>query len=503
MQLGAHSELKHQLDDDQRDIAIVCAPGMGLTTLLADVKLMTNKAVVYVRPALIVDFWNREYKERETNKRFVIHAAALSSLFQNGLLHGTLTEADFFKSNLRLGLTNYGFDTRRGALVVIDDFDEMPLDLARIVLNELKAIDDQRSQPGFEVFNGVRFIIGGSIDFFEIYGNANPSGVSPATNFCKCPSHTLLLSAQESLDAVTNHHRNLRKVQRQMVVEWCGGHFHYLMEFSKWIEGITEVAPDITLQEMMTQLVEMIKENERIPLFRYCHDAWQKVAGDSSALTLLATMVSAGRVRDSTGLGRKLANLGLVIERAGQKGMFYPTNRFVELFLRQRLAEIQQVLPMEENVLTALPSLNAEAAQLVREIENRLRIFIGDKLYGKYRSDWAVAGFTDVVSSDGASLLEKVNERQAQAQTEVFQPAGMNDPYLSFLDLGDLVPIVTKRTDVFKGQYAEFASELPHIVNELNYYRRRVAHNRTITMEQVNALDNLWQQLQNLMSKPG
>ena len=82
--------------------------------------------------------------------------------------------------------------------VFIDDFDELPDDLALVICKELKGLDDSRSLEQFEALRPVRFIMGGAIDFQHLYSGKVPSGVSPATNFSKYRPADFLLSDDEA-----------------------------------------------------------------------------------------------------------------------------------------------------------------------------------------------------------------------------------------------------------------------------------------------------------------
>ena len=147
---------------------------------------------------------------------------------QSGLLPIDMEDADLYKTNLVkvLGETPGGFSEERPIFVVIDQFHRVPMDLALIVCNELRAIDDLRQQDRGRPLRGIRFVIGGAIDLVRIYGDRVPAGVSPGTNFCKYRPYNLLLSAQETSDLLDADFPSLSKLSPSMyefVYDCTGG----------------------------------------------------------------------------------------------------------------------------------------------------------------------------------------------------------------------------------------------------------------------------------------
>ena len=104
----------------------------------------------------------------------------------------------------------------------------------------------------------------------------------------------------------------------------------------------------------------------------------------------------------------------------------------------------------------------------------------------------------DVTLDTNESILSKVEDRQETESDSIFAPPGVNDPLVSYLDFGDLATLIEKNKAIFP---PKFASQMPDFLRELNFYRRRVAHSRPITNDQINTVENRWEAMKKLMMK--
>jgi hypothetical protein len=177
MELRVHNELRKRIAE-KRDIALIAAPGMGLSSLLQTLADIDRSSIAWLEVDTLKRFWEIEYEARLRNRRFVIHAATLSALIQAGCLAADVEEQDLFKTNIPAFLQNRGFDRDTPVFIIIDGFDKLPDDLALMVCNEVKRLDDMRGRPGYEQLKSVRFVIGGSISFPRLFAGEMPTGVS-------------------------------------------------------------------------------------------------------------------------------------------------------------------------------------------------------------------------------------------------------------------------------------------------------------------------------------
>lgn len=498
MEFRVHRNLRSQIKEERRDIALISAPGMGLTTLLRSLAEVDGLPVTWLDVNTIMQLWDTEYCGRTKNRRYVIHAAVIRALSKAKRVCAVSDEV-LFRTSLPsfLGDVSSGFDSRREAMIVIDEFDALPKDLALLICKELKSIADQQHQA----LRALRFIVGGAVDFNDLFAGELLSGGSPATNFLKYRPYQFLLTPPESValletsfPRVTQLHPSVMK----FVIDWCGGYMHYLMEFAKWILEQAHEISNVTPHSLMAALQNCIADQDRMSLFKYCDAAWSSIAEETTFLSLLTVSTSAGYVHEQGGIGRRLAKSGLLIEKPGTSNVFYLPNRLVELYIRQRLAEKGRVLPIAESALWVVPSLNVHAYQLFAEIENRLRNYIADKLFSHYKSGWIENGFKHVVGADGSALYDKTTARYEQEQRSIYATPDIIDPLLTALDFPDLGSIVTNNTSVFS---ADFIARLPIFLDELNYHRRRIAHSRPITPGQIDALEGRWRILQTMMAQ--
>lgn len=502
MEFRVHRKLRERIKSESRDIAFIAAPGMGLSTLLKDIADVSKSPVAWLDIETIKHYWEIEYKQRSRNKRFVIHAAAARSLIQAQLLVTDMTNEELFQTSLHRVLEEEAnfFDTQAPKLIVIDDFDHLPDDLALIVCNELKVLDDRHSPSQFRSQKSIRFVIGGAIDFLSLFGKAH-SGVSPATNFYKFHPYDLLLSSDEVTSLLEGTFSELTELPssiRQLIIEWSNGYLHYVLGFARWILNERHHFESLSIRALVTRLKYIVEEQNRIPLFSYCYSAWDSIQARQELLDLLAVAVSAGYVSDSSAKGRELTNLGLLLAKPTNPYVFYPANRLIELFCRQRLAECGKVLPIESSAVWTFSDLNIRAYSLIFEIENRLRCFVGDKLFAKHGFEWIEHGLEGIKSDDGRYVLEKTKQRQKWDRRSIYGKPGAIDPFLTFLDFPDLGLIVSHNDDVFS---EELITQLPSFLGELVYHRRRIAHNRAVTLDQIESLKSRWQIIQKMMAR--
>lgn len=503
MEFRVHKKLRQSISNENRDIALISAPGMGLSTLLKGLHDTTNAKLIWLDTSTILSYWEREYKSRQSNRRYVIHAATIRALIQSNHLNCAISDEDIFKSNLLNILKeqpdNINIDEER--IILIDNFELLPDDLAKLICDELKRISDKRFDPGYEPLRYIRFLIAGAINFYQLYGESTP-GVSPATNFYKLYRYKMLLSSKEVIELVSSEFPGLSDYPNilDFISNWSGGYLYYVIEFARWILEQHEYLNSMSVQSIISHLIEEIEEQNKISLFRYCYKAWNYLQDlhSEKILSLLERTISSGYLRDTSMESRKLADIGIVIEIPGTSNAYRPSNKLIELFFRQRLFEQGRLLPVRLSTDCTDYSQNTEAYQLIFEIENRLRNFIGDRLFTEYGNSWYTAGFHEIRSAGGSMLSNQISERREQDRESIYSSPDILDPELAFLDFPDLSTIIQANSNLFP---RTLATELPSFLNELNYYRRRVAHNRYVTTVQVNSLKRRWEIIQKMMIK--
>ena len=505
MEFKVHKKLGEVIKGDQRDIALITAPGMGLSTLLNDLPKSQDIPVAFIDSNRLLAIWNDEYKNRSKNKRFVIHAATIESLIQYEIVTTDIPNiSDIFRTNLKKFLSEFASSNGTNILdrffVVIDDFDELPDDLEKIVLDELKTLSNSRENTlGYEMFNAMRFIIGGCIDFQSLYLE-HITGVSPATQFCKHYPEEFLLSRSETESFIRQEYSELIKLPYalDLIFYWSNGYLFYVEELAKWFSSEFFDDPKMKLEMMVAKFKHMIEEDDLLPVESYCRKAWEEFKDDKSTLDVLYTAIKSGVVVDHTGQARRLMKAGLLLETRShaQKNVFVIPNFVVEMYLRQRLAELGRLLPLSEIMFFGRNGNNIRAYELLLNIENRIRNFIGDNFFEKEKANWKK--LLDVTLDTNESILSKVEDRQETESDSIFAPPGVNDPLVSYLDFGDLATLIEKNKAIFP---PKFASQMPDFLRELNFYRRRVAHSRPITNDQINTVENRWEAMKKLMMK--
>lgn len=110
MKFRAHRKLWERIKAEQRDIAFITAPGMGLSTLLRNLGDLGNLPVAWLDTEVVKRYWEIEYKGRSRNRRFVIHASTISALIESKCLIANTTEEELFHTNLSAFLQDKGQD---------------------------------------------------------------------------------------------------------------------------------------------------------------------------------------------------------------------------------------------------------------------------------------------------------------------------------------------------------------------------------------------------------
>ncbi len=499
MKFRVHQKLQENIVGEQRDIALITAPGMGLSTLLQGISENNKIAVVYVKPDILQGFWEDEFKNRSYNNKFVIHTATIDALMQHGFIN---TAVDVKRTNLKKFLTEYCLpnNSAEKIYIVIDDFDELTEDLERVVLDELKAISDQKENlEGYEVFNSLRFVIGGCIDFHGLYPES-AFGVSPATQFCKHYPDDFLLSFDEVDNFIKDQYPEIIKLQyaTSLIAEWSDGYLYYVEHLAKWISDQMQDNPSPSFEFLAQRLQDAIEESKQIPLLKYCHKAWNQVKSIDEIRLILHRAVKAPFIRETSSRAKYLMRLGLLLEMhsQAQKNVYRVANRIVGMFLRQRLTELGLVLPVSESPIWGLKDQSVKAFSLLLEIENLLRNYIGDTLFERNNIKWVDS--LDIKLEDGSNIKQKVEERRQEDLESIYAASDRLDPTLSYLDFSDLAVLIKNNAQDFPGEFAEKA---PGFLRELNYHRRRIAHSRAMTIEQIADVDSRWKQMKKMMMK--
>ena len=490
-----------ELRSDDRDLALAVLPGMGLDEFLF--QLANSYRCVTVPATLVQEYWTLEYGTRGKNTRFVLHAAIIRSLANAGFCSPNIVDEEIFRTNLDKFLSSCEMPIDRSGdeqlFIVLTPLDSLSPELMKLVCDEIKSLRDNIDR--FPSLSWLRFVIAGSIDFEKMYNVSTSTGVSPATNFRKYYSRDFILSdAEASLVAEgVRGFVSLSAPVKQMIIEWSGGHLHYLREFANWVTDISATVDEMTSQSIIRALQGTIQEGNRVPLLTHCYSAWELVRSDAVTCETLRALASAGYVRDSAAAMSRLVELGLVL-RDTRRGVFYFTNSIIELFFRQRLAELGRLLPVKESTIWCVPAINAVGYRLILEIESHVRTYIGDQLFDAFKASWEEQGLQQVENGDSKSVLDEARKRQRQAQNSAYYDSDAADNLLMYLDFSDLSLIVQQNKDVFARNGSEqLRSLLPQFMEEVNFHRRTIAHNRPISYQKIRVLEDRWNAIQKLM----
>ncbi|MBN8657661.1 MAG: hypothetical protein J0M11_18155 [Anaerolineae bacterium] len=499
MEFRVHKKLNDNIRSEQRDIALITAPGMGLSTLLNGIADNQNR-VAFINIESLQVLWNEDFKHRGYNKKYVIHAATIEALIKNSIIQADI---DPKRTNLKKFLIDQNSLIKAERIyIIIDNFDELDDDLEKAILDELKVISDQKENiEEYFVFNSLRFVIGGCVDFNGLYPEGD-SGISPATQFCKHYPDDFLLSKIEIDDFLKAKYPEIMRFQfvLPLIYEWTNGYLHYVEYLTKWILEQIKDNPSISFESLVLRFQEVIEENKQIPLLKYCRKAWDQIKTNPEHKQILQNAIKSPFIRELSSSVRILMKYGVLLEKhsRGQKYIYHVPNHIVRMYLRQRFAELKLVLPVGESPIWWVMEYNLKAYSLLFEIENTMRNYIGDVLFdksNKNRCNWK--DYLDI-EFDGKNIKKHAEERRQKDNENYVAVSGGTDPILGFLDFADLAYIVKFYKEDFP---TEFAEKSPIFLHELNYNRRRIAHNRPMTLELITNLESRWKQMKNMMHK--
>jgi hypothetical protein len=506
MKLKIEEKLLERIKLENRSVALVTLPGMGLSTILHSMCVQNIGLFLELKLELIISLWEREYKQRTSNKRFVLHAAIISVIKQHFSLNSP-SESDLYKTNLpNFFNTESLLSVYDPIYIVIDDFQSLPYDLAVIILDEIKRLDDHRDDATNGSIKSVKFLIGGAFDFQILYKDRKRED-SPATNFSKHRPYEFFLTEIEIKEYIEENCRNFRTDEVQFVTEWTNGYLHYVISFCDWIQSQKkDYGSNCSIQQLILKLRESLEEGEAKNLFSYCCSGWKKFKDDEDALLLLGKATSAGYVSTTSDKAKELTCLGLLMQKQSQPDMYHFPNQIIELFVRQKLAEKNKVLPIGESACWIVKGQNIKAYTQLLEIENRLRNFIGDVIYkscGCVMVDEVVEKIKDSLNQNdpehkrGTKWKDDVAYKKNSEARSPFSSGDTFDSILTYLDFADLGDIISVTERNFS---TNFVSMLPTFLEELNYIRRRIAHNRPITETQLGDMISRWVKIQRMMS---
>lgn len=507
MKLKIEETLLERIYGESRSFALLTLPGMGLSTILRSMCEEKNGLFLYLRPETLVDLWEKEYSGRPKNRRFVLHGAIISTIRDRFSLND-LTDAEIFKTNLTAFFKAKNFLSEYEHIyIVIDDFQCLPPDLAVIILDETKSLDDQRDDTAYQSIRAVKFLIGGAFNIHVLYKEIANKDVSPATNFSKIRPHEFLLDDSEIMNMIEENYKSLTPDESKLIIEWTRGYLHYVLSFCNWMEAQkTYFGRDCSLQKLLIKLKEALEDNELNGIFSYCYKGWKKYKEDEEALLLLGKAASAGYISSTSRKAKELACAGLIMPQKGQSDIFYFPNHLVELFIRQKLADKRKSLSIGDSASWVIQDQNIKAYAYLLEIENRLRNFIGDIMFrncGCESVDDVINQIKDSLNQadpehkKGTNWKSGITSRKTSEELSPFSSGDTFDSILTFLDFADLGEIVTVTEKHFN---AKLVSMLPTFLDELNFIRRRIAHNRPITETQLGDMVSRWKKIQRMMS---
>ncbi len=504
MNFRLSQKIVEQIDNEFRSIALLAMPGMGLTSLITSITNLDPMRYVEVKPELLIQLWNEEYGKRDRNKRYVVHAAAIIAMMEKYSI-SNLTKAEIFLLNLpKFSNTNeYGFSGEK-LYIVIDGFEKLPDELAVIILDETKYLDDHRDDETLRNLRGLRFLIGGAINFNMLYQQKSKKSVSPATNFSKHRPYEFLLTEDETQSFLAQNFNKLSQDDISFIIEFTRGYIHYSYELGNWIENQKKERPRITLPALTWDLKECIKDSEPKRLLKYCAQAWKKYQKDSEAISFLSKVASCGIASSESALAVEMHLSGLLIPTTANVGVYQFSNRIVELYIRQKLFDIDKGLSIDESPSWVVSGFNINAYARLLEIENRMRTYIADTLVVAMKCSsvndlgTTIAQRFTVNGIDGKGWWDGINSRENGEKKSMHYSSDSFDSIISYLDFSDLGIIVENFRDVFSKELTE---TIPVFMSELNFIRRRIAHNRPISNLQLTDLTSRWDKIQRLLQK--
>ncbi len=498
-----YSQVKNYILSGRKSIAMSVVPGMGLTTMLSNLALdIEEKTLVRIEVTDILDIWNNINANPEEG-RYLLHLATIKVLQKvMSEIQNSTTQNNSSNLVTYLDETRFSYDT----YVMIDEFEKLPDDVAVIILDEIKFFEDNRSQEAYKSLKKIHYIIGGYIDFGSLYRGRYRRGVSSATNFEKYNPSEFLLSSVETTKFLGTYFPDIERdrLLSLFVQEWCGGYLHYIMEMSKWI--LSEISSNgySSIQHLMLKLKKIIEANREIPLFKYCNQGWSQFTNDKASVNLLAIAISSGYVICSGYEARSLARQGYLIQRDfNVEDEFFIPNKIIELFVRQRLAELELVMPLDEGGVWVLRELNMQAYSLLVEMENQLRSYIGDKLVYSLNS-YSIEDVFDqlleeVEDDQKRRVIEKIKRKAywRMHEEDLVMNTLIKDCILSYLDFSDLGEILILKKDIFPNKLSELLS---NAIARVTFFRNRIAHNRPLSKSQIDILREEWCNMQKIMA---
>ncbi len=286
----------------------------------------------------------------------------------------------------------------------------------------------------------------------------------------------------------------------EMIEEWSSGYLFYIEELTKWVVIQMEEDPRASFEILISRLRTVIEENDVIPIFKYCFAAWNLIKANKQLLDILYRAAKIGMVIDASQNANQLMKMGLLLEfdPRSQPDLYRIPNKIIEMFIRQRFAELGMLLPIRESMIWGVEKQNLRAYSILLDIENHLRNYIGDTLFGANKTKWIKS--LDIKSDDGSNILGKLEKRKKEDIESIYSTSGTSDPLLSYLDFGDLATFIETHKANFP---KEFSDKAPNFLKELNYHRRRIAHSRPMTIEQIKSVEITWKQIQKMMAKKG
>ncbi len=503
MNLQIYTRIKEYILSGRKSIAMSVLPGMGLSTMLSNLALeIENKTFARVEVDDIFNIWNKVENYPE-ERRYLLHLATINAL-QKVIFSIEKSKIPDEALNLVefLNAIDFSYDT----YLIIEGFEKLPDEMAIVILDEIKFFEDNKSQEDYRALKNIHYIIGGYIDFGSIYKGKIRQGVSSATNFEKyCPSE-FLLSIDETNNFLLEYYPDIQANLefRSFIYEWCGGYLHYILELSKWIFGETRSGAQLSTHHLMLRLKKIIEEDREIPLLKYCNQDWKSISRDRSSLDLLVTAISAGYVICNSHEARSLVKCGLLIQKDFNiEDELSVPNKIVEMFIRQRLAEFELVMPLGEGGIWVVKGLNTRAYSLLVEMENQLRNYIGDKLVYSLNS-FSITDIFDhlldeIDDPEKTKTIERIKNKALgrMKEEDLIMHTIIKDCILSYLDFSELSHLLSAKEDIFPPRLSELLSKA---ITRVSYFRNRIAHNRPITKSQVDMLQEEWHNMQKVMA---
>lgn len=373
-------------------------------------------------------------------------------------------------------LVNLGINSPFSTIIAVDNFHKLPISSQKEFLVTSRRFHTERHKD--PSYKKVLLIIGGVIDLHA----CEPDSTSPYNIADRIYPVEFDFSPNEVSDYLNQElsgaNLYIDEITLNYICDLTRGQIYFLEKLCKKL--IKRLQKDrlkqVTMDEI-NNIVGTLFDDKDIYLDRLLENIKNL---ETDTKLVLSEILAGKRHKFSRSILyiRSLELLGLIREEHYFTSIRSP---ILEVLLRDSNLNFLPPVAPKELVMPRIVGGNTRAYQILFELENDLRNFVISKLYGEYKSHW-------IHHTPKSKGWNQAKVRHNIAKNDSWK-GQISCPLMAYLFFSDLKEVIAENWNIFDNFQPQ--DKFFRYFDRLEEIRNEVAHNRLLSHQSLNELENI------------